>query len=125
MTSPLTEQVKQNYSDLPASWLNDLWLIVRCIMIGQTTNLARLKDHVPAVLDTDKAHRTKPQSHYARLIRFFRAVAHPDSPLPWRMRQFIAELTLRIIGSEPRLRGRLSGELALNGIEWDIRGDKD
>jgi hypothetical protein len=71
MISPLTAQVRAKYSDLPTSWLDTTWIIVRCILVGQTTNLARLKDHLPGVIDTDKAQRTKPQSHYKRLTRFF------------------------------------------------------
>ena len=46
---PPTDQVRAKYLDLPASWLDTLWLIVRCILLAQTTNLARLKDHVASV----------------------------------------------------------------------------
>ena len=121
---PLTDQVRAKYPNLPASWLDTLWLIVGCILIAQTTNLARLKDHVASVLDTPKAQRTKPQSHYKLLTRFFSAVAYPHSPLPQRLRALIAEVTLRIIGSDRRLRGRLSQELVLDGTEWKIRDSK-
>lgn len=124
MTSPLTDQVRVKYADLPASWLDTLWLIVRCILIAQTTNLARLRDHAAGVLDTPKAQKTKPQSHYKRLTRFFDAVAYANPRLTIRLRQLIAEVTLRLIGSDPRLRGRLGRELLLDGTEWQIRGSK-
>ena len=114
---PLTDQVRAKYPDLPASWLDTLWLIVRCILIAQTTNLARLKDHVASVLAPPKAQRTKSQSHYKLLTHFFSAVAYPHSPLPQRLRALIAEVTLRIIGSDRRLRGRLGQELVLDGTE--------
>lgn len=124
MTSPLTDQVRVKYADLPVSWLDTLWLLVRCILIAQTTNLARLKDHAAGVLDTPKAQKTKPQSHYKRLVRFFDAVGYSDSCLSMRLRQLIAELTLRLIGSDRRLISRIGRTLLLDGTEWKIRGSK-
>jgi hypothetical protein len=76
------------------------------------------------VIDTDKAQRTKPQSHYKRLTRFFEPLATEASPLGLRLRQLLAELTLRIIGSDRRLQGRLGRELLLDGTEWKIKGSK-
>ena len=124
MTSPLTDQVRAKYPDLPSCWLDTLWLLIRCILIAHTTNLARLKDHLPSVIDTDKAQRTKPQSHYKRLTRFFEPLATEASPLGLRLRQLLPELTLRIIGSDRRLQGRLGRELLLDGTEWKIKGSK-
>jgi hypothetical protein len=93
-------------------------------MIAQTTNLARLKDHAAGVLDSHKAQKTKPQSHYKRLVRFFDAVAYCNPKLTLRLRQLIAELTLRLIGSDRRLLGRVGRVLLLDGTEWRIRGSK-
>ena len=124
MTSPLTDQVRAKYPDLPSSWLSTLWLLLRCIMIAQTTNLARLKDHAAGVLDSPKAQKTKPQSHYKRLTRFFDAVAYSNPKLTARLRQLIAEITLRLIGSDRRLLGRVGRVLLLDGTEWKIRGSK-
>jgi hypothetical protein len=76
MASLLTNQARAKYPDLPSSWLSTLWLLLRCIMIAQTTNLARLKDHAAGVLDSPKAQKARPQSHYKRLVRFFDAVAY-------------------------------------------------
>jgi hypothetical protein len=124
MTSPLTDQIKAKYPDLPSSWLSTLWLLLRCIMTAQTTNLARLKDHAAGVLDSHKAQKTKTQSHYKRLVRFFDAVAYGNPKLTLRLRQLIAELTLRLIGSDRRLLGRVGRILLLDGTEWKIRGSK-
>ena len=124
MTSPLTDQVKVKYSDLPSCWLDTLWLLIRCIVIAQTTNLARLKDHLPAVIDSPTAQRTKPQSHYKRLTRFFEPFSYPNARLAIRLQQLMAELTLRIIGSDRCFRSRLGRELLLDGSEWIIKGTK-
>lgn len=124
MTSPLTDQIREKYSDLPANWLDTAWILVRCILTGQTTNLARLKDHVPGIIDTPKAQSTKPQSHYKRLTRFFEPFAYEHNRLELRFRQLLAELTLRLIGSDPQLRGRIGRELLMDGTEWKIRGSK-
>ncbi len=48
--------------------VKNLWLILALLNLGRTTNLNKLKDYVGAVLDNDK---TKPESNYKRLIRFF------------------------------------------------------
>lgn len=123
MTSPLTDQVKAKYPELPSSWLDTLWLLLQCILIGQTTNLARLKDHLPAIIDTPKAQRTKPQSHYKRLTRFFEPLVYSNTWMGYRLRQLLSELTLRIISSDRRLRGRLGKELLLDGSKWRVKGD--
>jgi hypothetical protein len=124
MTSPLTDQVKAKYPELPSSWLDTLWLLLRCILVGQTTNLARLKDYLPAIIDTAKAQQTKPQSHYKRLTRFFEPLIYSNTWMGFRLRQLLTELTLRIIGSDRRLRGRLGRELLLDGSKWRVKGSK-
>lgn len=124
MTSPLTDEVRAKYPDLPACWLDTLWLLVRCILLAQTTNLARLKDYLPGVIGTDKAQRTKPQSHYKRLTRFFEPFVLADCSLSLRLSQLLAELTLRLIGSNRRLQNRIGKELLMDGTEWRIRGSK-
>ena len=122
MTSPLTAQVKIKYSDLPAAWIDTAWTIIYCMLLGQTTNLARLKDHLPFVLDNDKARRTKPQSNYKRLTRFFEPLVERYPHYELRLRELLAELTLRILASDPQLRSKIGRILLLDGTEWKVRG---
>jgi hypothetical protein len=42
MISPLTDEVRKSYADLPANWLKALWVIVQCIALARTTNLSLL-----------------------------------------------------------------------------------
>jgi Transposase DDE domain len=49
--------------------VKNLWLMIALLNIGRTTNLNKLKDYVGPVLGNQG---TKPESHYQRLIRFFR-----------------------------------------------------
>ncbi|MEZ4773782.1 MAG: transposase [Bacteroidia bacterium] len=57
------------YQDYGLGAAKNFYLLVSLISLGQTVNLYKLKDHVSSVLG--KTH-TDVQSHYQRLIRFFK-----------------------------------------------------
>jgi hypothetical protein len=76
MISPLTDEVRKSYADLPANWLKALWIIVQCIALARTTNLSVLKGYVSHVKGTKKARITKAESHYRYLTRFFDVVVY-------------------------------------------------
>lgn len=52
MIYPLTDEVRKSYTDLPAHWVESLWIIVQCIALARTTNLSFLKGYVGHVKGT-------------------------------------------------------------------------
>lgn len=124
MISPLTDEVRKSYADLPAYWLKSLWIIVQCIALARTTNLSVLKGYVANVKNTKKAHKTKGESHYRYLTRFFDVVAYHSGSHFVRMLSLLSYLTLTIIGSLPDSASRIGRYLLLDGTEWRIRDTK-
>lgn len=124
MISPLTDEVRQSYHDLPAKWLETLWVVVQCIALARTTNLGVLKGYVAQVKGTKKARKTKAESHYRYLTRFFDVVAYHSGTSFVRILSVISQLSLAIIDSLPKSRKRVGRYLLLDGTEWRIRDTK-
>ncbi|MEZ4824994.1 MAG: hypothetical protein R3C61_01680 [Bacteroidia bacterium] len=57
------------YQDYGLGAAKNFYLLVSLISLGKTVNLYKLKDHVSSVLGKTEADV---QSHYQRLIRFFK-----------------------------------------------------
>lgn len=68
MTHPLLAKCKPYFAHIPEHILQTLLLVCSAIVLARSTNLNILKDYLPQLLDNQK---TKPLSHYKRLIRFF------------------------------------------------------
>lgn len=66
---PLLSKCKPFFSHIPEHIFQTLWLVCSAIVLVRSTNLNLLKDYLPQLLANEK---TKPLSHYKRLIRFFR-----------------------------------------------------
>lgn len=124
MISPLTDEVRQSYSDLPAYWLESLWIIIQCIALARTTNLSVLKGYVAHVKETKKAQATKVESHYRYLTRFFDVVAYQSGSHFVSMLSLLSHLTLTVINSLPDSASRIGRYLLLDGTEWHIRDTK-
>lgn len=69
MALPLLPKCKPYFANIPDHILQTLWLVCSAIVLARSTNLNVLKDYLPQLLANEK---TKPLSHYKRLIRFFR-----------------------------------------------------
>jgi len=69
MTKPLFTKCKRFFPDLPEHVFRNLLPVCSAIVLARSTNLNVLKDYLPQLLDND---HTKADSHYKRLIRFFR-----------------------------------------------------
>lgn len=69
MTHPLLTKCKPYFADIPDHIFQTLLLVCSAIVLARSTNLNILKDYLPQLLNNEK---TKPISHYKRLIRFFR-----------------------------------------------------
>jgi len=69
MAKPLFTKCRRFFPDLPEHVFRNLMLVCSAIVLARSTNLNVLKDYLPQLLDND---RTKADSHYKRLIRFFR-----------------------------------------------------
>ena len=74
MAKPLFAKCRRFFPDLPEHIFRNLLLVCSAIVLARSTNLNVLKDYLPQLLDND---HTKADSHYKRLIRFFR-VATPN-----------------------------------------------
>lgn len=68
-TKPLFAKCRRFFPDLPEHVFRNLLLVCSAIVLARSTNLNVLKDYLPQLLDND---HTKADSHYKRLIRFFR-----------------------------------------------------
>lgn len=73
MAKPLFAKCRRFFPDIPEHVFRNLLLVCSAIVLARTTNLNVLKDYLPQLLEND---RTKADSHYKRLIRFFQ-VATP------------------------------------------------
>jgi hypothetical protein len=69
MAKPLFTKCRRFFPDLPEHIFRNLLLVCSAIVLARSTNLNVLKDYLPQLLDNDQ---TKVDSHYKRLIRFFR-----------------------------------------------------
>ncbi|QHV95637.1 transposase [Spirosoma endbachense] len=69
MTHPLLAKCKPYFTDIPEHILQTMLLVCSAIVLARSTNLNILKDYLPQLLGNAK---TKPFSHYKRLVRFFR-----------------------------------------------------
>jgi hypothetical protein len=69
MTHPLLAKCKPYFTDIPDHILQTLLLVCSAIILARSTNLNILKGYLPQLLGNAK---TKPFSHYKRLVRFFR-----------------------------------------------------
>lgn len=69
MAKPLFAKCKRFFPDIPEHVFRNLLLVCSAIILARSTNLNVLKDYLPQLLAND---RTKADSHYKRLIRFFR-----------------------------------------------------
>ena len=67
-TNPLRRPGKNFAQQLPASLLNNLLVVGCAILLKETVNLNKLKNHVGLLLGN---RQTKTDSHYKRLTRFF------------------------------------------------------
>ena len=124
MISPLTDEVRKSYADLPTHWLESLWIIIQCMALARTTNLSVLKGYVGHVKGTKKARETKAESHYRYLTRFFDVVVYQSGTHFVRMLSLISQLTLAIVASLPDAVSRIGRYLLLDGTEWRIRDTK-
>lgn len=68
MTHPLLAKCKPYFTTIPEHVLQTLLLVCSAITLARSTNLNILKDYLPQLLANSK---TKPLSHYKRLVRFF------------------------------------------------------
>lgn len=69
----LSDKTKQYAQDLSPALLNNLFLVCYLILLKETVNLNKLKNHVGVMLEQKT---TQTDSHYRRLTRFFH---HPIS----------------------------------------------
>lgn len=69
MAKPLFAKCRRFFPDIPEHVFRNLLLVCSAIVLARTTNLNVLKDYLPQLLENDQ---TKADSHYKRLIRFFR-----------------------------------------------------
>jgi len=72
MTHPLLTKCKPYFAHIPEHILRSLLLVCSAIILARSTNLNILKDYLPQLLDNQK---TKPQSHYKRLIHFLNGLS--------------------------------------------------
>ena len=68
MTHPLLSRCRAYFADIPDHVFQTLFLVCSAVILARSTNLNILKDYLPQLLVNEK---TKPASHYKRLIRFF------------------------------------------------------
>ncbi len=68
LRSSLLDKSKDLVQHLSPALLNNLLVVGCAILLKETVNLNKLKNHVGLLLGN---RQTKPDSHYKRLIRFF------------------------------------------------------
>lgn len=71
---PLFAKCRRFFPDIPEHIFRNLLLVCSAITLARSTNLNVLKDYLPQLLANEQ---TKADSHYKRLIRFFR-VSKPN-----------------------------------------------
>ena len=74
MAKPLFAKCRRFFPDIPEHIFRNLLLVCSAITLARSTNLNVLKDYLPQLLANEQ---TKADSHYKRLIRFFR-VSKPN-----------------------------------------------
>jgi acyl-CoA thioesterase FadM len=100
-------QYRSYFSCFSDGIIKNLFLISSAIITARSTNLNTLKDSLPQLLENEK---TLPDSHYKRLIRFFR-MEKPDELV-----RCILKLIYRLLSDRVRY-------LVLDGTQWE-RGSK-
>jgi len=86
--------------------VKNLWLLISVLTVGRTTNLNKLKDYVGGTLGNKE---TKAESHYKRLIRFFKDWSSDDT-----FRLDIQKCTLALV------RKRGFDILIMDGTSWSV-----
>ncbi len=95
------------FSSFSDGIIKNLFLISSAIITARSTNLNTLKDSLPQLLENEK---TLPDSHYKRLIRFFR-MEKPDELV-----RCILKFIYRLLSDRVKY-------LVLDGTQWE-RGSK-
>jgi len=90
MAKPLYAKCRRFFPDLPEHIFRNLLLVCAAITLARSTNLNVLKDYMPQLLANEQ---TKADSHYKRLIRFFRI------PTPNRLVICILQFVFRLFQS--------------------------
>ena len=68
MLPPHLRKFSTLYATYGLGAVKNVWLLTCLLPLARTVNLNKLKDYVGGVLENE---RSKPDSHYKRLIRFF------------------------------------------------------
>lgn len=90
MAKPLFAKCRRFFPDIPEHIFRNLLLVCSAITLARSTNLNVLKDYLPQLLANEQ---TKADSHYKRLIRFFRV------PKPNRLVICILQFVFRLFQS--------------------------
>lgn len=112
LRSSLLDKSKGFTQQLPASLLNNLLVVGCAILLKETVNLNKLKNHVGLLLGN---RQTKTDSHYKRLTRFF----NDKTALRHLWKWLIIWLINYIKGWDGRSR---SIYLTLDGTNWQLGG---
>ena len=92
MAKPLFAKCRRFFPDIPEHIFRNLLLVCSAITLARSTNLNVLKDYLPQLLANEQ---TKADSHYKRLIRFFRV------PTPNRLVICILQFVFRLFQIGP------------------------
>ena len=90
MAKPLLAKRKRFFPDIPEHVFQNLLVVCSAIVLARSTNLNVLKDYLPQLLANET---TKADSHYKRLIRFFR------TPQPNRLVIGVLQFVFRLFDS--------------------------
>lgn len=106
MLPPHLRKFSALYDSYGLGAVKNIWLLVCLLPLARTVNLYKMKDYVGGVLGNE---RSKADSHYKRLIRFFQDWGESSELLHDLMRQ-----NLRF------LRGQGFETLVMDGTSWKI-----
>lgn len=109
-TNPLRRPGKDFAQHLSPALLNNLLAVGCAILIKETVNLNKLKNHLGLLLGN---RQTKTDSHYRRLTRFFTNKTALNKLWKW--------LIIWVLDYTKRWDGRSrSGYLTLDGTSWQL-----
>lgn len=106
MLPPHLRKFSALYDSYGLGAVKNIWLLVSLLPLARTVNLYKMKDYVGGVLEND---RSKVDSHYKRLIRFFQDWGSSEA-----LRQDLIRHNLRF------LRGIGFKTLVMDGTSWTI-----
>ncbi len=107
MVSSLLAQFKPYFFEFSNGIIKNLFLVCSAIITARSTNLNTLKDYLPQLLEKES---TLVDSHYKRLIRFFR-MKEPD-----KLVACILKVIYRLLKDKIKY-------IILDGTQWE-RGKK-